>query len=115
MKRAIDPSLNHFIKAIKESEEFVKYQKIKDELKDEPEKLISIHEYREKSFNIQNNTEGIDLFEEIDKIHKEYAVFRADPQIEAYLQAEISFCRMMQHISRNIVEHLDFELGFDYK
>ena len=59
------------IAAIKESEEYNRYQRAKQELKRYPLLKQQADEFRKKNYDMQNSR--MDIFEEADKLQREYA------------------------------------------
>ena len=97
------------IREIKDTEEYFKYQKKKEKIKEWPELKVQLDEYRLRNFELQNRVDPANLFEEIDHFHKEYEGFREDARVASFLDAELAFCRMIQGIYDNIMENIDFE------
>ena len=68
-----------------------------------------MNEYRQKNFDLQNETASEELFDRIEAFEREYAKFRENPLVEDFLRAELSFCRMMQDINVLLTAEIDFE------
>lgn len=108
----VDTCLDQLITAVLESDEYRRYQEIKEKIKLEPEKEQAIHNFRRQNFLLQSSKNDVDLFEEIDRLEREFAVFRAQPLVEDYLAAELAFCRLIQKINWKLMEHVEFDIGF---
>lgn len=106
----INAALNGLVLAVKNSDEYIRYQKAKEELHKEPELEQSVHEFRRKNFQIQNSG-NVNLFDEVDRLEKENTELRRKPVVEEYLSAELAFCRAIQRINWVLIEQLDFDLG----
>lgn len=100
----------NLLEAIKNSAEYKRYQKIHREIKDYPDKMRILQEFRERNYFLQNNAENIDLFKEIDKLEQKYSSFRNDPLIEEYLEAENVFFKMLREINWALIENLDIAM-----
>ena len=59
------------IAAIKESKEYNRYQRAKQELRGYPLLKQQADEFRKKNYDMQNSR--MDIFEEADKLQREYA------------------------------------------
>ena len=107
----IDERLKDLIGAIRESNEFRRYQEAKNKLHENPELEEVVHNFRKKNYQIQNSG-NVNLFDEVDKLERENSSIRRNPVVEEYMSAEIAFCRVVQNINWTLIEGLDFEVGF---
>lgn len=105
----VGKAVERFVGDIKKSEIYVEYAFQRDKLKKQPELFDKVKEYRQKNFELQNSTQGEDLFEKMDAFEKEYEKFREIPLVDDFLRAELAFCRMMQEVNAQIMTELDFE------
>ena len=48
----------------------------------------------------------------VEQISKESAQLRSNPQVNAYLDAELALCRMMQKISMELTDGIDLDAPF---
>lgn len=74
-----------------------------------PELKRKIDEFRARNFEFQNTTDAEELFDKTDALMAENEFFRADPMVDAFLSAEVEFCRMMQRVYQSISEKVDFD------
>ena len=107
----IDESINQLITAILESEEYQQYLKIREKVKQDPEKEKAIHDYRMRNYQMHKNR-NVDLFDEFDRIEHEFESFRAEPLVDDYLAAELAVCRLFQKINWSMLERVEFDLVF---
>ena len=68
-----------------------------------------VNEFRQRNFDIQNETDSEELFDKMEAFEREYAKFRENPLVEDFLRAELAFCRMMQDINVLLTAEIDFE------
>ncbi|MFP3153000.1 YlbF family regulator [Lachnospiraceae bacterium ZAX-1] len=108
----VDSSIEQLIDAVKNSEEYKAYQKVKARLSKEPDKERALHQFRKKNYILQSKGNKADLFEEVDFLSWDFEELRVQPTVEEYLAAELAFCRMVQDINRKFSGSLDFDLGF---
>ena len=55
-------SIEELKQSLLESEAFVRYQKVRAEVHNYPEKEYRLHEFRRKNYFLQNSREQLDLF-----------------------------------------------------
>ena len=99
--------------AIKNSEEFNRYQKAKEQLHCFPELEQQVMDYRRKTYELQNSQNTAGLYEAVDQFEKDYKEFRKNPYVSEYLASELALCRIVQQINWTLIEGLDFEVGFE--
>ena len=97
----IEDAMDGLMTAIRNSEEFIRYQAIKEKVHGFP-KLES-----------QNSQGTVDLYEETDRMENEYREFRKNPMASEYLAAENALCKIVQQINWTLIEGLEFEVGFE--
>ena len=107
----IDAALEELVHAIQDSEEYRRYQQAKEALHREPELERRVNEFRKKNYQIQNSG-GINLFDEVDRLERENSQLRRNPVAEEFYAAELAFCRVYQKISWSLTDQLNFEVGF---
>lgn len=107
----VEKALENLIDSIKKSDEYVRYRAIQDKVLDVPELQQEINVFRNKTYLMQNSNGTLDIYEETDRMEKEYREWRKNPLVSEYLAAECAFCRMLQQINWKLIEALDFEAG----
>ena len=75
-------SIEELKQSLLESEAFLRYQKVRAE----------VHNYPEK-----------------DRLEQEYADVYKDPLLGEYLAAEVAVCRIIQQVNKELIGCLDFE------
>lgn len=98
-----------FAAYIQESDTYKEYLFQREKLKKQPELYDKVNEFRQKNFELQNELDSEDLFDRMEVFEQEYAKFRENPMVEAFLRAELAFCRMMQDINVLLTAEIDFE------
>ena len=93
----MDEAMQELVDAIKFSEEYIRYQDIKNRVHNQPQLEQQIHAFRHAT----------------DKMEQEYREFRKNPLVAEYLAAENAFCRVVQKVNWTLIEELDFEVGFE--
>lgn len=105
----IDNAVAELIAAIKESGQYLEYQRQKEKINRFPELKRQVTEYRLKNYHLQSMTNDEELFHKIEEFEQENEQFRENPIVADFLAAELDFCRMMQSVNIRITEALDFE------
>lgn len=105
----IDSAVAELIAAIRESGQYLKYQREKERMNRFPELKRQVTEYRLKNYRLQSMTNDKELFHKIEEFEQENEKFRENPIVADFLAAELDFCRMMQSVNIRITEALDFE------
>lgn len=103
----MDHAVEHLIDAILNSEEYLTYKDELSKVKQMPQLKAQLDEYRKRNFILQHS-EGY-AFDKLEEFEREFQEFRENPQVEAFLAAELSFCRMMQDVETRITGALHFE------
>lgn len=98
-----------FAEIIMASDTYKEYLYQREKIKKQPELYDKVNKFRQRNFELQNETDGEDLFERMDAFDKEYEKFRENPLVDDFLRAEVDFCRLMQDINLLIAEEIDFE------
>ena len=105
----IQEAAKDFAALIQESDTYKEYFFQRERLKKQPDLYEKVNEYRQKNFDIQNESDSEDLFDKMEAFEKEYAKFRENPLVEDFLRAELAFCRLMQEINVMLTAEIDFE------
>lgn len=105
----IQEATRKFAAYIQESDTYKEYFFQREKLKKQPELYDKVNEFRQKNFDIQNETDSEELFDKMEAFEKEYAKFRENPLVDDFLRAELAFCRMMQDINVLLTAEIDFE------
>ena len=101
----IEESIKGLLEAIKESPEYLEFQKQSDiELK------ARVDTFRADNYKVQNECDSDNLFEVVEQMGKESAELRRHPEVNAYLDAELALCKMMQRICIKLGEGIDIDV-----
>ncbi len=105
----IEEAAKKFAAYIQESDTYKEYRRQREKLKKQPDLYEKVNEYRQRNFDLQNETDSEDLFDRMEAFEREYAKFRENPLVEDFLRAELAFCRLMQDINVLLTAEIDFE------
>lgn len=98
-----------FANTIMSSRTYKEYLYQREKIKKQPQLYEKVNEFRQRNFDLQNETDSDDMFDRMEAFEREYEKFREDPFVDSFLQAELAFCRMMQEVYVLLAEEIDFE------
>lgn len=99
-----------FVEKILETDVYKAYVAARDEIKKNEPLYQQVNDFRRENFDIQNNTAEEHMMDAVEAFEAKYEDFRANPLVDHFLSAELAFCRMMQEITLQITDEVDFEL-----
>ena len=108
----IDECVGNLIEVVKNSPEYKEYQRMRELVRQEPEKEKAINEFRKRNFEL-HKCRNVDLYAEMNRLEGEFAPLRAQPYVNEYLAAELAVCRMVQRINYGLMREIEFDLGFE--
>lgn len=107
---SISRNIQILLTVIKRSEEYLDYKKQEEILRQNPELVARVDQFRADNFRLQNEAERDNLLQVTDQIFQESKELRKIPEVNAYLDAELALCKLIQRIGREVVEGLDIHL-----
>ena len=104
----MDEALDRFIDVLKGTDIYTEYRHALEEVKKDPALKLRVDDFRKRNYNLQKSDE-IDLTE-YEKLRSDMVAFRAaEPVADAFFDAELALCRLVQKLTYSITESLDFE------
>lgn len=101
-------------KAIRRSQVYAEYEKAREELNRDPQLKQRVDEFRSLNFTLQNTSENIDFYSEIEKLEQQSRQLRKNPAADDFLEKELALCRMVQRVGEGLVSVIDIEIdGFE--
>lgn len=110
--RRIDELKKEIIHEILNSEEYKEYRRLQAEMDRTPDLKRQVDEFRMKNFELQNSQDVPDMFAAMENLNNEYADMRNQDIVNRYLMTEITFCRFVMDIYKDIAEAIDIDLDF---
>lgn len=95
---SIEKNVKILLASIMKSEAYQEYKKQEEKLKQDPGLLEKVDRFRISNFRVQNQSDPEHMFEEMNRLEQESKELRKIPQVNAYLDAELAVCRLMQKI-----------------
>lgn len=103
----INKNIQLLLSVIKKSEIYKEYKRQEEIISKTPELLERVDQFRANNFKLQNESDKENLFQVAEQLAKESAELRRTPEVNAYLDAELALCRMMQRVCRQLTEGID--------
>lgn len=110
--RTVDIKAAELLDALRNSEEYQEYLRCYDEIKEDPELYNRVCDYRKRNFELQNMDVNDNMFDEVMRFQMENADIRRIDLVNQFLKSELSVCRMLQDISKEILDGVDIDLAF---
>ena len=102
--KVIEEKIDSLLDAVKNSREYEEYKKQEELLDQDPDQC------RSNNFRMQNETGRDDLFQVAEQLSRESKELRRNPQVNAYLDAELALCRLMQKICIRVTEGIHIQI-----
>ena len=106
---AVNRNIHLLLTAIQKSEVYRNYKKQEEILEKNPELYARVQQFRADNFCLQNEEKG-NLLQAADHLAKESVELRRNPEVNAYLDAELALCRMMQQICKTLTDGIDIKI-----
>ncbi len=106
----IKDCIDALLAAIQNSEEYQEFVKSKEELEQDPELLERVNAFRGNNFRLQNEANRDELFRVTEQLNRESRELRKIPQVNAFLDAELALCKLMQKICKTLTEGIDLDI-----
>ncbi len=93
---------------IKQTEEYRQYIEKKNILFQYPDLKHQLGEFKRRNNELQNR-QGINMYDEVVGLVKEYAELIHNSVVSDFMKAELCVCKMMQELYTAIAEGLEFD------
>lgn len=104
---SIEQATDRFVAAVLTSDEYLAYERELDKVKEFPDLKAQIDEFRRRNYELQCSGEL--NFDRLDQFEQEYEIFRQNPLVSDFLQAELDLCRALQRVIMRVTEEISFE------
>ncbi len=111
-ERQVDIVTKQLINTILESEEYRSFHYYLKKIKEQPELYARVCEFRKHNFELQNSEANRNMYDDIMRFQLENANIRNNELVNDFLRSELTICRMLQDITNEIVEKVDFDIEF---
>ena len=106
----IKECIDELLVAVRGSEEYQDFVKYRDLLKENPELMNRVNTFRGNNFRLQNEANRDELFRAMEQLNRESRELRRDPLVNAFLDAELALCKLMQKIGKTLTEWIDLDI-----
>lgn len=93
---AVNRNIHLLLNSIQKSDVYRTYKKQEAILEKNPELVSRVQHFRSDNFRLQNEERG-NLLQDAEQLARESAELRRNPEVNAYLDAELALCRMMRY------------------
>lgn len=107
---AVNKNIDALLWRIKDTDVYKEYKKQEKILSGNPELLKRVDQFRANNFLLQNEAGSDNLFHVAEQLYRESAELRSNSEVNAFLDAELALCKMMQNICRKLVEGIDVHM-----
>lgn len=106
----IERNICVLLDVIRTSEVHQEYKKQEEILKRDPGLKERVDQFRAKNFRLQEESNHDELFQVVEQLVRESAELRKDPRVNAYLDAELALCKLMQKVCRELTMGVDMHI-----
>lgn len=105
----INAAIENLLEAIRGCDIYQEYIHQENLLSRDPNLKARVRAFRANNFRLQNEATDSELIAVVEGIYHESRELRKNPQVNAYLDAELAVCKMMQRISRKLCDGIEFD------
>ncbi|MCD7764329.1 MAG: YlbF family regulator [Lachnospiraceae bacterium] len=98
------------IESIQQTEEYLRYQKLRELTDQDPELRRKLNEFRRRVYQVQTSGETLDHYSEQERLGSDASEFRKNELVDEYLKMELHICRMIQNMAFQIADAIDLDL-----
>ena len=106
----ISMEIEKLLDAVHRSDEYQEYQKQAAQLEADPELKARVMRFRGDNFRLQNKDDRDTLLRDAEQLSRESAELRQNPEVNAYLDAELALCRLIQQVCVSITEGIELNI-----
>lgn len=106
----INRNIHMLIQSVRKSSVYKEYRFQEEILNQNPELAERVRQLRADNFRLQNEEDRSNMFHLAEVLSRESEELRRIPQVNAYLDAELDLCRMLQRICRTLTEGIEMDI-----
>lgn len=100
--------VDDFIGLLKNTPEYTEYERHKEIMQGKPQIKERVDAFRREMFMLQHETDSNEAYEKMEALERQNEEILSDPEVHDFLDAESSFCRLMQNVVDKIMDSIDF-------
>ncbi|MCD8338001.1 MAG: YlbF family regulator [Lachnospiraceae bacterium] len=108
--RTIEESTQELIRSIQDTEEYQRYQKLREAVEADSELRGKLNAFRRRVYQAQTSDETLDYFSEQARLGADAAELRKNELVDEYLKMELHICRTIQKIAFELADAIDLDL-----
>lgn len=105
--REIDECVDALLDCIHESSIYQNYLQCEKALSETPDLKKEVDDFRSVIYQMHQEE---DWFDASERLEKQYAELRKKPEVNAYLEAELDLCKVIQRVTARICGSLDMQI-----
>ena len=106
----IQECVEKLLEVTREDSAYQRHFACEEMLKSNPELKKQIDEFRVAVFHMNNDDTQGDLYDITDEVENRYEKLRKVPEVNAYLEAELDVCRMLQQVQEQFRNGIDLNI-----
>lgn len=106
----IQECVEKLLEVIRADSAYQRYLACEEMLKSNPELKKQIDEFRVAVFHMNNDDTQGDLYDITYEVENRYEKLRKVPEVNAYLEAELDVCRMLQQVQEQFRNGIDLNI-----
>ena len=100
----VNRNIHALLNSIQKCQIYKDFKKQEEILNKNPELAERVQRFRAENFRLQNEEGQKDVLAKAEQLSRESEELRSFPEVNAYLDAELALCRMMQKICRTLTD-----------
>lgn len=105
---AVNRNIHLLLNSIQKSDVYRTYKK-QEAILEKNRNWSRVQHFRSDNFRLQNEERG-NLLQDAEQLARESAELRRNPEVNAYLDAELALCRMMQQICKTLTDGIEIKV-----
>lgn len=106
----INEKIEELLGEIRDSDIYYEYKKQEAILEQNPELKEIVQIFRSNNYCTQNEARSESLLQVVEKLGAESAELRKIPEVNAFLDAELALCKLMQKVCRKLTEGIEMHI-----
>ncbi|MDY5020900.1 MAG: YlbF family regulator [Blautia sp.] len=106
----INEKIEELLGEIRDSDIYYEYKKQEAILEQNPELKERVQIFRSNNYCTQNEARSESLLQVVEKLGAESAELRKIPEVNAFLDAELALCKLMQKVCRKLTEGIEMHI-----
>lgn len=100
--------VDDFISLMKNTPEYTEYERQKEILQRDPQLKERVDVLRRDMFMLQHESENEDIYDKTEMLERQNEDLLSRPEVHDFLDAESSYCRLMQLVIDRVMDNIDF-------